>query len=140
MMAQIVALAVAVSSLPPVVVAHSTTLAPQWERLPSSATLDRLFPRQAKKDKVGGRTWMRCGVDANGKLQNCAVIKEIPESQGFGEAALQSVRYFKMKPRMGGVSVGGGTVIIPIVWQTRSGAKPPPLPPEINPATGYPSP
>jgi protein TonB len=113
----------------------SQVMTPQWERLPSSATLDELFPPLARQYRIGGRTWMRCSVTDDGKLQGCAVIKEIPENQGFGDAALRSVRYFKMTPTVRGIPVKGGTVIIPIVWQTDDGAKAPPIPPDFNPAT-----
>jgi len=77
---------------------------------------------------------MCCGVTEKGELRDCAVIKEIPENEGFGEAALRSVRYFKMTPTVRGVPVKGGTVIIPIVWQTLDGVKAPPIPPNFDPA------
>ena len=86
---------------------------------PASADpIAALFPAAARAKNVGGVTRMKCLATADGRLSDCAIIFECPAGHGFGEAALKTARYFKMRPRtVDGRPVGGGQVIIPMKWK-----------------------
>jgi hypothetical protein len=86
-------------------------------RLPGQGVAD-LFPAAARAKSIGGVTQMKCLVTADGRLSDCAILFECPAGHGFGEAALRSAPYFKMRPQTkDGRPVGGGQVIIPMKWK-----------------------
>jgi len=88
---------------------------PNWERLPSSETMEAHYPRRAIERNLEGRAVIDCGVDNSGLLQGCRVISEAPENEGFGTAALAAAWDFKMTPlTRDGVPLDSGTVRIPI--------------------------
>lgn len=76
------------------------------------------YPDRAQRMEVDGKTVMECDVDSEGRWRACVVISESPEGYGFGEAALQVSRYFKMKPKTDpqGNPVEGGRITIPLTW------------------------
>lgn len=76
------------------------------------------YPARAQRMEVDGKTVMECDVDVEGRWQACKVISEAPEGYGFGEAALQVSRYFKMKPKTDsqGNPIPGGRITIPLTW------------------------
>jgi TonB family protein len=88
----------------------------QWLQLPSADDLARYYPVEAAKSRVEGRSTVRCQVNAEGRLVDCAVESEDPLGAGFGAAAVDLVTFFfKMQPNTKyGVPVAGGTVRIPI--------------------------
>jgi hypothetical protein len=66
------------------------------------------FPKGAT---VTGRALLGCVATKEGKLADCKVLKETPEGQGFGEAALSVVGYERIKPTdESGASVEGRSV------------------------------
>lgn len=98
--------------------APSIIQAPKWTRMPSGQDLARAYPRQALRDKAGGRATMVCHMTAKGGLTDCRIVEETPEGMGFGEATLKMAYYFKMTPTTpDGRSVEGGTVRIPLIWR-----------------------
>lgn len=48
------------------------------------------FPEQARAN--GGRVDLVCAVVAGGRVNNCEVLSEQPVGQGFGRAAIASMR------------------------------------------------
>lgn len=48
------------------------------------------FPEQARAN--GGRVELVCVVAAAGRVNNCEVLSEQPSGQGFGRAAIASMR------------------------------------------------
>lgn len=84
------------------------------ERQPSNDDLERYYPDRAKRlDKTGSAS-MRCSVTKTGLLTGCVVTGEDPPGYGFGDAALQMAKLFKLRPQsQDGTPVDGGT------WSTR---------------------
>jgi protein TonB len=96
---------------------------PQHDKV--QAELEALFPAPAIAKRVGGRTQIECIGQADGNLGGCVLLYECPTGLGFGEAALKSARYFRMRVRIiNGQPVFGGKVIVPMAWKMK-GLEPP---------------
>jgi len=86
---------------------------PHWVKLPDAAAIAKYYPATAGPD--GGVARIRCVVASTGRLENCTVLSEAPEGQGFGAAALSMSPIFHMQLKtVDGTPVGGAVVIIPI--------------------------
>lgn len=94
---------------------------PSWKRMPTADELARLYPSQALAERLSGEAVIKCKVKPDGTLTDCTIIRETPAHWGFGRAAVAAARYFKMTPpeTADGTPVAGGTVIVPLKWQTR---------------------
>ncbi|MBC6980930.1 energy transducer TonB [Caulobacter sp. 17J80-11] len=109
-------------SIPPPVVtppraeAPRMITAPQWASLPGYADLERFFPRDAQVFDVAGKATIECVVRADGALVNCAVLDENPVGWGFGAATVAAADAFRMRPTVGGRSVEGARVRVPVRW------------------------
>jgi TonB family protein len=104
---------------------------PVWTRRPSQAELERNYPSWSAAG-AGGSVALRCKVAANGTLTDCAVAAETPAGLGFGGAAMNVARNFRMKPMsMAGRPVAGATVLVPVVFELAGGSPAPP--PNIHP-------
>ena len=90
---------------------------PDWMRMPTGAELASLYPRAAMAKHLGGHTRMSCRVQADGTLTSCVILSETPAGLGFGRAAIQTSRYFKMRPKtVDGQPVEGFYIDIPLDW------------------------
>lgn len=90
-----------------------------------AAQMDAPPPRLSGPE---GAVVLVCSVTARGKMVDCLVDSEEPAGQGFGAAALEMSKEFKLKARGPGAStMGGGTIRIPIKFKL-------PAPPERTPA------
>jgi TonB family protein len=96
---------------------------PDWQRMPDTDGMMRLYPKAALDANVSGKTMAECRVKADGTLSDCFVAFEAPQGFGFGRAALAATKYFRMKPMMlDGQAVDGALVRVPINWFTDGGA------------------
>ena len=100
--------------------------APRWLERPHAADIARYYPPAAAQAGLGGRVVVGCTATAHGEMTDCAVVSETPPGLGFGQAALQLTREFRLAPRRSdGSSVQGIKLRLPIVF----GAPEPPPPP-----------
>jgi TonB family protein len=90
-------------------------LAPQWVATPTPEDAQAVYPKAAAEKRLEGRATLKCGVNAEGFLKDCASIAEEPAGLGFGAAALAIAPKFQMaKVTKDGVPVAGGIVRVPI--------------------------
>jgi protein TonB len=95
---------------------------PYWIHKPSGEDMARVFPKAAARAGLEGGATISCRVTAVGTLAECKVAVESPPGQGFGEAALNLGKLFKMGPMTrDGLPVEGGTVNIPIRFRLPRG-------------------
>jgi protein TonB len=72
--------------------------APEWVSKPTASVIEHYYPVRAKLDSRNGKASMRCGVTAEGTLEDCRVLSETPKPYGFGDSLLSMAQFFRMKP------------------------------------------
>lgn len=97
--------------------ACATSQTEGWVSRPTSDHLARHYPPQAAQNRTEGFARIRCDVQADGRLTACEVLEESPAGAGFGEATLRIAPYFRMSREIGGQSVEGSSIEIPMTWR-----------------------
>ena len=91
---------------------------PEWLRIPAAEDRAQVYPPAAEAARLGGSATIECSVTANGRLAQCAVVEETPESSGFGAATIAVAPKFRMRSvTRAGCPVGGAKVRIPMTWK-----------------------
>jgi TonB family protein len=66
---------------------------------PTREQLQAAYPVRALSDQVDGGAFLDCVLTRDGALTTCKVLVERPEGYGFGQAALEVSKDFKIAPR-----------------------------------------
>ncbi|MEJ0023726.1 MAG: energy transducer TonB [Alphaproteobacteria bacterium] len=102
---------------PPPPPAPAQIVGATWLKRPGAREFDRYYPPRAAEREKEGRVVLNCQVSADGSI-NCRVSSETPDGWGFGDAAVQISKYFKMAPMTAnGQPTSGGTISVPITFK-----------------------
>ena len=103
-----------------------------WEAKPTELPdLPRFIPRDTRRYRAG-EVQLNCRFTADGRLEDCVILKEIPADYGLGAWTLKVATLFKAAPlSKSGIPVAGRRVIIPFRFDPPA-HQPPPTP---EPAT-----
>ena len=108
----------------PATVPASLLADPAWVRLPTLASIIRVYPGAADRIQMPGRATMRCHADDRGYLSRCVVLSERPDGLGFGKAALFLQTEFKLRTLAGdGTPVQGHLVDVTIEFTPKYWAR-----------------
>jgi TonB family protein len=106
----------------------TTTDLPAWQKGPTPAEMNAVYPPAAAKVNLAGSATVECTVDATGLLADCAVVGESPMGSGFGAAAMALSPKFQMPLKSpSGASMVGRTVRFPIRWLNPAKTQLPPV-------------
>lgn len=83
----------------PTPAAPSVIRNPSWARQPSGEQMMRAYPERAVAAGVSGSASMNCLVLPSGGVTDCNVTRETPGGYGFGRAAQDLSRHFRVNPR-----------------------------------------
>lgn len=88
---------------------------------PSAIDLQRALERRlsTRAYAYGGplHVTLACAVRKDGSLDACSVAEESPTGLGAGEVGLRLAREFKLPAEIGGKSVEGGQIRIPLTFR-----------------------
>lgn len=99
--------------------ADFTAKTPKWAATPAAADFQATIPKHE-----GGpnaiRVTLVCDVQAGGVLSGCAVDREEPAGQGFGQGVLALASKFKVEPWSAeGLPVVGSKVRVPVRYDLK---------------------
>jgi protein TonB len=95
------------SPQPPAVIRN-----PSWARQPSGEQMMRAYPQRAVAAEVSGSASLNCLVLPSGGVTDCNVTRETPGGYGFGRAAQDLSRHFRINPRTVDGAAEGSRVAI----------------------------
>jgi hypothetical protein len=87
-----------------------------YARQPTNDELMSVFPAQALRDGVSGRSTMSCIALVNGRLGDCASTAETPAGYRFGQAAVAAARFYRINPRIEDGKPVESRVTLSIIW------------------------
>lgn len=119
--------AAALAALALLLAAGAPLSQPVWIAAPTGEAMLAAYPAAARLAHAGGRVVLSCAVTAQGGLEECRVLSQSPEGQGFGTAALTLARGFRMRTELAdGSPAEGRRISVPIRFVL-------PEPPDIFP-------
>jgi TonB family protein len=90
---------------------------PVWLEQPSREDIDQAYPPFAKQNGVNGRAVLECTAQPDGTLDDCEVVMESPEGEGFGLATLKLTPHYRMAPKDAkGHPVAGFRARLTVAW------------------------
>ncbi len=102
---------------PPPPVASAELTGVRWASRPSVRDIERAYPSRALNENQSGRVTLDCVASNSGAL-DCSIGTELPRGYGFGGAALDLSRQFRLEPTTGdGRSVAGGHIQVPVEFR-----------------------
>ena len=93
---------------------------PTWAHKPSGDDVAKNYPDEALRRGHSGRAVIECTMDAKGYLRDCAVLAEMPKSEGFGIATLRLAKIMQVSG-----AIEGAKVKVPVEFLLTNDPRPP---------------
>jgi len=107
----------AVNAPPPVASGPFELGGVRWVSRPGRRDYARAYPQRALNAGQSGRVTLDCTASGSGAL-DCSIGNELPRGYGFGGAALNLSRQFRIAPTTSdGRSVAGGHISVPVEFR-----------------------
>lgn len=92
----------------------------RWIKRPASSEIFKLYPEAAFDKHLSGVTTLDCAATAQGGFEDCTVVEEKPEAEGFADATRKVLELYRFGPveRITPEMVGK-RVKVAVVWSTR---------------------
>jgi TonB family protein len=89
----------------------------RWASRPGRRDFERAYPNRALYANQSGHVTLDCIASGSGAL-DCSVGVELPRGYGFGRAAMDLSRQFRLQPTTAdGRSVAGGHISVPVEFR-----------------------
>ncbi len=89
----------------------------RWASRPGRRDFERAYPQRALFANQSGHVTLDCVASGSGVL-DCSVAVELPRGYGFGRAAMDLSRQFRLQPTTAdGRSVAGGHIQVPVEFR-----------------------
>jgi hypothetical protein len=89
----------------------------RWASRPDRRDFERAYPNRALYANQSGHVSLDCIASSSGAL-DCSVGVELPRGYGFGRAAMDLSRQFRLQPTTAdGRSVAGGHISVPVEFR-----------------------
>lgn len=89
----------------------------RWASRPGRRDFERAYPQRALYASQSGHVTLDCVASGSGAL-DCSVAVELPRGYGFGRAAMDLSRQFRLQPTTAdGRSVAGGHIQVPVEFR-----------------------
>jgi TonB family protein len=90
----------------------------RWMHRPTQRDFRNAYPRRAQFSGQQGHVTLACTATSGGGLE-CSVAEESPRGYGFGRAAMDLSRKFRLEPTTpDGRSVAGGQIEVPVEFRS----------------------
>ena len=90
----------------------------RWMHRPTQRDFRNAYPRRAQFAGEQGHVTLSCTATSSGGL-NCSIAEESPRGFGFGRAAIDLSRKFRLEPTTpDGRSVAGGQIEVPVEFRS----------------------
>jgi hypothetical protein len=93
-----------------------------WSSTPTLDDLKSLYNFGAHGQAINASTTMRCELQVDGFLENCAIMREKPMGFAFGAASVRAATLYRAKMTealKALVAAGGVSIIIPSLGRLR---------------------
>lgn len=85
-----------------------------WDQVPSPTQLASIYSARERGAHATGRSTIRCALQPDGKLNDCAVMAEDPGDDAFGWAAISAAKLYKahQTDQLRSAAANGGVSIV----------------------------
>lgn len=89
-----------------------------WTEAPTLADMADAYPAQARATGAAGFASVQCGFGRDGRVRDCAVMREEPRQLGFGAAAKTLAARFRLDPaEVTDVKINSARVSLPFAFE-----------------------
>lgn len=96
-----------------------------WDQVPSPTQLASIYSARERGAHTTGRSKIRCALQPDGKLKDCAVMAEDPGDAGFGWAAISAAKLYQAHltdQLQRAIASAGVSIVLSFDWMPPAGS------------------